>query len=610
MANGLDAEEGFLMLAAADLTPSLVGGQTVCFETASDICRGSGVVADRARVAQVLNKFEGLPWHKLAMKTRLDTYYGNRGLAASVEISSSDLAKFIKITESDIVTRILWSRSLDSTPVLVDEFLSVLLNRRDFGDYVANPKLVTDFNIAGQPAARQLRFSFNPAPAEEGPNTSTLKSPAPLFNTFSLAPQQAALDGLGLILTVQQGTGINTLDMLVQPKSPSGSTTPPESAPAAAPSLPTVQGTAQPAGTTRNPLSPITPPKPATAQLQPQAPREQSRFIGGGAFYRPEQGVKPFVQFQQSHLNLGSAVATLSGQFGGNGSAFGSGTGRVDYLWFKELHHRLSAELSGGTDFTQQRLIAGAPVDERRTGAFARLEYEAFGGNNDSHMTIGAEGRRTTVALSGETPTAPDLTIVSAVINVVYTTQNLVSAHPFHLSVEPSIQLGRAISGNGANYAVGAVRANLNQHLLETVLTTVDVSAGVQSATASTPLVEQPSLGASNTLRGFRADDVIGTSLWFLQPELWFDFSGAFGRTKVAAFAAKKLRLAGFVDVGGASGVVAPASGGVRWGPGLGLRFFQGPIALKLDWARGIGDGASGRGRGRFFLGVSTAQTF
>ena len=83
----------------------------------------------------------------------------------------------------------------------------------------------------------------------------------------------------------------------------------------------------------------------------------------------------------------------------------------------------------------------------------------------------------------------------------------------------------------------------------------------------------------------------------------------------------KNVRLAGFFDIGGVSDTkvtslpgLASANKasiqGLREGPGLGIRFIQGLIALKFDWAYGFGQGAFGSGHGRFYIGVSTNGAF
>jgi hemolysin activation/secretion protein len=74
------------------------------------------------------------------------------------------------------------------------------------------------------------------------------------------------------------------------------------------------------------------------------------------------------------------------------------------------------------------------------------------------------------------------------------------------------------------------------------------------------------------------------------------------GQQKLRKMARDSLALAFFSDIGGVYRAVSSAPG-VRYGPGLGVRFkFAKQATLRLDWAYGIGDGVSGKGRGRFYF--------
>jgi hypothetical protein len=90
----------------------------------------------------------------------------------------------------------------------------------------------------------------------------------------------------------------------------------------------------------------------------------------------------------------------------------------------------------------------------------------------------------------------------------------------------------------------------------------------------------------------------------------------------IQQFLRKNVRIALFYDVSdmqktdvnpfplvqsSASGQFVP---GVRQGTGIGLRFIQVPIALKLDWAYGFGQSVSGVSHGRVYLGAATSGAF
>jgi hypothetical protein len=232
--NGLDAEMGTLMLSVADLAPQIGDEQalTICIKDAMGQCGPSGDVLNRARLAQVLADFPGFTWRAAEIHDRLQQYYTNRGLSPQIEVSGSLEPRRIDITESGRIARILWSRNVDSKPVLQQEFLSILLSRKDFS-FFSTHDLVADLEAVGQPTFRQLNYKINGSGTVSTGTKSinTLASPPPLYNLLSLQPQQAALESLGLIVTIRQGGSENSYDLIAQPKASDGATDRPQSAP-------------------------------------------------------------------------------------------------------------------------------------------------------------------------------------------------------------------------------------------------------------------------------------------------------------------------------------------------------------------------------------------
>jgi surface antigen Omp85-like protein len=600
----IDAEVGVLLLSVADLTPEIsdLNALTICIEDTTAPCVPSGIVVDRSHLAQILDGNPGSIWSAPDIHDRLMTYLSRRGFMPRVGVSRSSEHARITILESPRVTRILWSTEVDAKPSLVEALLSVLLSREDFAFYRAHTDLVTNQTVAGDAAFRQLFYRTS------GP-AAALPSLPPLLNTRVLSTQQARLEELALILTVQ-GEG-DDKNLVVRAKPGDGSLERPASAPEAARPEPVASGTARSgAMATPDPIAPASPsPTPEEKPLE-VAPRDRKHFIGAGVQYRPGQGVKPFVQYERSRLEMGSAIGSLSAQAGTNGQAFASGTGDVDYLFFKELHHRLTLIVNGGSDFNEKRILSGAATDERRVGGSGRVEYELLGGRNDSQLTLSAESRRVRVSLTPDEQPASEFDLSTADVGATFTRQNWVGAHPYMMRVEPSARFGWTLGANPGSFQQVAAKVNLNEHLRDSVLTTLDVLARVQITTSRTPLSEQPSLGGVDTLRGFRTDEVIGTTLWSVQPELWFELPKIFGDSAVGSFASK-LRVAGFVDVGGVTGGTGSGVNEILAGPGVGLRLLQGPIALKIDWAYGLGSTTSGgRGKGRFYIGANTITTF
>ena len=131
-----------------------------------------------------------------------------------------------------------------------------------------------------------------------------------------------------------------------------------------------------------------------------------------------------------------------------------------------------------------------------------------------------------------------------------------------------------------------------------------DFTGRFEDSTRGTPIFELPSLGGTDTVRGFRTDDAVGQRLWSVQSELWrpipalnpSHFSNPQIQTVLEA-----LRLSPFFDLGGAYQTTASRPG-LRAGVGLGLRLDLQVAVLKFDWAYGFGDAASGGSRGKFYF--------
>ena len=187
----------------------------------------------------------------------------------------------------------------------------------------------------------------------------------------------------------------------------------------------------------------------------------------------------------------------------------------------------------------------------------------------------------------------------------------------------PEVKTGASGTNTSSPYAVTTVRVGMHRRLSNTRLLSMDLSSSFQMATSETPIVDLPSLGGPESVRGFQTDDALGHLLWTLQSELWAPVPGTTNAAEqgIKGFLKKNVRLAGFFDIGGVSdtkvtnlpglaNATKASIQGLREGPGLGIRFIQGLIALKFDWAYGFGQGAFGSGHGRFYIGVSTNGAF
>ena len=628
---------GILILNVADLAPGLAdkSALTVCFVGPAGDCGPSGQVLDRKSIQDILSGTSGNPWIASAIQQKLEAFYTRRGLQPGVLISVAGAPNFILVAESQWVTRVMWKDPEDQAKVA--QILGILLKRADFSNYLAHPsELPQAINLGGGPG-HFLRYRGTcppPDPPAQPSPCKTLDSPSQLLNGLLLTGMQAQLDELGFAVNVQKepppaapGAGdpllqnrlrvLQNVALLVQSKSPEGLATRPESVPDPAASKLPEQGAVLPPKTPDPKIT--TTPKTLVAaenKKEPLTVKEKKNFLGAGLTYNPGQRIKFFGLGQRSRTDIGSAVGELTGQLGANGEALGSGTANLNYLLFDTLHRRLMAQFTGNTDFTQKRILNGQLTDQRSTGGLAHFEFDLLGGNESSLLTLNGDFRRSTIELTAAAGASPEAilsktNLTTAQLGATFLLRELNRRRPFALAIDPGLLLGLGASATEKPFQLLTTQTNFNLHLFDRVLTTLDVTGRAQWASSNTPVFNMPSLGGSETLRGFRADDAMGRKLLSVQPELWFEVPGfAGGASKLADFVNKNLRLAAFMDAGAVYSPLPYSSEGWRAGPGAGLRFIQGFVALKVDWAYGIGNGVSGRGHGRFFVGVSTNSTF
>jgi outer membrane protein assembly factor BamA len=199
-----------------------------------------------------------------------------------------------------------------------------------------------------------------------------------------------------------------------------------------------------------------------------------------------------------------------------------------------------------------------------------------------------------------------------------------ITAAPVRFALNTQTRVGTGL-GAEPTYAVFDLDGGLHRRISDQYLISADISGRFQLASSMTPVFDLPSLGGGESVRGFQTDDALGRKLWSLQSELWAPVPFTLAATQQSGgarwFLRQNVRLAGFFDAGGvwdtnlalSPGLAIPGTSalpGFRKGAGAGIRFIQGPITLKFDWAYGFGHGAFGDGHGRFYIGVSTNGSF
>ena len=353
-------------------------------------------------------------------------------------------------------------------------------------------------------------------------------------------------------------------------------------------------------GTLSNELKP-SPFEEATTQfleatLYKVCPRNNNWFYGGIEF-KPRQGTK----FFGGYKCLKAGPGTFGFEAGGFGEMFGniSYSGKIPFLKIGSYRYDLALSVNGSTDFERNRVFDGIKTNERRTGGAIQAVLQGlFSPASRKKAEIMFEINRQTVALRREEGTIAKQNLTTFETGFRYFYRNDSGLRFTTAEFKPRVKFGLGVSSNEKKFTVfsfdGHLRRDLNAFFV------ADLRGRIDLASRNTPIFEQPSFGAENTVRGFRTDDVIGRTLLSLQPEIWLRFRSfipSSSRNKFIKILRNDLSLAFFYDVGGIYRT-SSSFAGKKSGTGLGLRFdFKKQAVFKLDWAYGFGDVMNRRSR-------------
>jgi Omp85 superfamily domain len=353
---------------------------------------------------------------------------------------------------------------------------------------------------------------------------------------------------------------------------------------------------------------------PEKAEADPAAISKPHFTIGGGVQYRSGQSVRPLISMSSTDFRVPWGVASFQGT-GGTENTNGVGALNLqnDYIGFAKLHHRLGLSFAGKTDSTANRLLgSNAEINERKTGGQGRLEYDAVNDWHGMYVQLFGQGARQNLSFSGGGTDLPNAGLWTADAGATIDVLHEARPWPGRFEIAPAVHFGDQTAVLAKPYTIWSLDVSAHQRISDFKLISVDISGHFRDATRDTPVFELPSLGGGESLRGFRPDDVLPRRYWSLQNELWVPVPGTLsaspsGKGLGAAgwFLRQNVRLAFFADVAGAYQIpVGGIQSGIRWAPGLGIRFVRGNFALKLDWAYGQGHGQSGAGHGRTDMSV------
>ncbi len=325
------------------------------------------------------------------------------------------------------------------------------------------------------------------------------------------------------------------------------------------------------------------------------------RSAGVKLTFRPGEGTSVRGVFQGQAFRLPFAEGSLGVSAGKEGNHANAATfeAMADYIGFDVLRTRLSLQVSALSEPEPSRFLSGVSTDQLRSGTRARIEYEPFRDWNAHRLVLFAEAEQAEVKLTvgGSSNSS---TVHSLRAGAHWRLAKFGTLWPVAFSLLPTVAHG-SVEG-GQSYTKAGVAGTLQQRFAGLIQ---ESSLRFESASAHTPVNELPSIGGAESVRGFRRDDGIGRQAWKLQSELWMPLRKTEGEGRLAEFLGS-LWLAGFLDAGGTRKPAAGSAQGTRFGAGLGLRYVQPPLVVKLDLAKGKGPADTGRRASRVYFNFGT----
>ena len=363
----------------------------------------------------------------------------------------------------------------------------------------------------------------------------------------------------------------------------------------------TTNTTPEPAPPTANPEGVVTgheQEKKSETDFHPKAtddkPKDKKRYVGGGLEYKPGQGITFFGLGQLSRFEfVPGAVNNLSVKLGGQGGSgvLGNGNYFADFVLFDKLHRRMSVQFTVSSDLEADRNLTAPNTDERRGTGLLRLEFELFRDRSGGLLRFFSEGRHETVELKQNLQPTVKQNLTTLEFGAFYFFESVEVERPRRIRFEPKVKFGLGLAVGEFRYNKLLTTGNFHQMLPGRY--ELDISGRAEVVSQATPRFELPSLGGSDNLRGFRADDGLGRKLWTLQNEVWIPLNiGNDFSTGLKAMLREKVKAAAFVDVGGLYDAIN-VSPGMRAGTGMGLRFIYNPIIFKIDYGYGFGEKAT-----------------
>src|SRR5262249_42730427 len=241
-----------------------------------------------------------------------------------------------------------------------------------------------------------------------------------------------------------------------------------------------------------------------------------------------------------------------------------------DFIGFGFLQRKVTLDVNGGSEFEFHRLLFGRTADERRTSSSARLTVGLFRDRDGQWLRGFFALGRSKIRLSGENaPPIDPFQIATLDAGAMFYSESESLRFFRTFTLRPNVRHGLNALGGRYRYSVGSVSAVFTQAFPNRM--ELREYADASEAGQGTPVVELPSFGGIDSVRGCRVDEALGRRLWSIRSELWTPLPIRPGAGDFLEYLRKNLQFAGLFDAGG---IYQTSSGlpGVRAGAGAGIR--------------------------------------
>lgn len=334
-------------------------------------------------------------------------------------------------------------------------------------------------------------------------------------------------------------------------------------------------------------------PQPSAAK----ADTGEKNYLGGSAAYGPTHGGSVGFLYQRDDLFGRYDQLSVSPMYS---AALGGSLGyRAPLLARRDSPARLyELDVEAFSNFTNNRILAGARTDERRTGASVSLGWRRLGAGGPRRVALSTGIRHERTDLDPPLPGDPGEDLTAVRLGLDWEWRHADRWPHFAWRVDPAVDVALSVAGGDRVFVRPSLDSIFHTRHLSGIETDLHLFAG--SIDRDVPTYELWTLGGGRSVRGYPEDFRLGRHVAALQGEIWFpilpDPEAAAARSPTrpdsvpySPPAARMFKAAVFADGGVMNGTADGVNEAIA-GAGVGLRilFPRQPLVIRLDYGRGL----------------------